>query len=152
MGNNIFEDIVYSVMRKAEPTYVDIIVNTVLFVDESKGVELSEEEKKIIEAKKNFYEIFNPIHNSYSKETKSEIAYVTQEFFELVTGPRKDCAVEDINYFYRTYLNNFIFDKDPEGLLSRLHAAVKLHLGYSVGYLKSVTSDENMGVYSPARK
>ncbi len=149
MENINIEDIIYDANRKKDPTYVEIIVKTALFVDMAKSGEITEEDLKKLEARTDFFEIFNPIHESYSRETKSEIASVTQLFSDIIAGPKKEYAVEDMKYLYRNYLSEFIFG-NREASLSRLHAAVKLYIGYNVGYLK--TEERNMGEYNPARK
>lgn len=132
------------------PTYVEMIINTVLSVNKKDGEELSLEERQIKEKNQMFRELYEFYYNMYSEETKREINSVTQRFSSLVTGSKKQDAVEDMKYFYRNFLVDFLFvSEDRDEILSRLHVAIKAYVGSNIVFLKR---NDDMAMYSPVRK
>ena len=132
------------------PTYVEMIIDTVLNVDKKAGEELSDEERKIKAKNEVYHDLYKSYFNMYSDEAKKEIKSVTIKFTNLIKGSKKQNAVEDMEYFYRNFLVDFLFAREERDvILSRLHLAMKSYVGSNIVFLKR---NDDMVVYSPARK
>jgi hypothetical protein len=132
------------------PTYVEMIIDTVLSVDKKAGEELSDEERKIKTKNEVYHDLYKAYFNMYSDEAKKEIKSVSRKFTDLIKGSKKQNAVEDMEYFYRNFLVDFLFaGEERDVILSRLHLAMKSYVGSNIVFLKR---NDDMVVYSPARK
>lgn len=146
------EDIAYSGETNKQKTYVEIIIDAVLPVDKNND-ELTDEERKLKKKHQTFLELYSIFFSAYPEETQKEIMKVSKKFSDMITTSKKEDAYQAMEYFYHTYLESFMFKSEERyNTLSRLHMAVKSHVGDIVMDLRRNKEEDSMTMYSPARK